>query len=159
MANFVLLYSGGSMPETEAEQAAVMQAWGAWFGQLGSALVNGGNPFTPQANTSRATERSVTARWGRWPPGTLLSRLTRWLRLSRRPRAAQFWAAARLQCTRLSRRCRQRLAGGASSKTAPGNWGCYFFLIDVSAALFSKYDRRCQEASGILKMYRGSGRP
>jgi len=49
MANFVLLYSGGSMPETEAEQAAVMQAWGAWFGQLGSALVDGGNPFTPQA--------------------------------------------------------------------------------------------------------------
>ncbi len=29
MANFVLLYSGGSMPETQAEQAEVMQAWGA----------------------------------------------------------------------------------------------------------------------------------
>ena len=31
MANFVLLYSGGSMPESQAEQAAVMQAWMAWF--------------------------------------------------------------------------------------------------------------------------------
>ena len=49
MANFVLLYSGGSMPESQAEQAAVMQAWMAWFGELGSALVDGGNPFTPMA--------------------------------------------------------------------------------------------------------------
>lgn len=51
MANFVLLYSGGSMPETQAEQAQVMQAWGAWFGKIGSALVDGGNPFTPVAKT------------------------------------------------------------------------------------------------------------
>jgi len=49
MANFVLLYSGGSMPESEAERAAVMQAWGAWFGALGSAVVDGGNPFTAMA--------------------------------------------------------------------------------------------------------------
>lgn len=51
MANFVLLYSGGSMAESEAEQAAIMQAWGAWFGELGSALVDGGNPFTPTAKS------------------------------------------------------------------------------------------------------------
>jgi hypothetical protein len=49
MANFVLLYSGGSMPESQAEQAAVMKAWEAWFGGLGSAIVDGGNPFTPKA--------------------------------------------------------------------------------------------------------------
>ena|SRR2546426_11848446 len=51
MANFVLLYSGGSMPESEAQQAAVMQAWGAWFGGLGSTLVDGGNPFTGTAKS------------------------------------------------------------------------------------------------------------
>jgi hypothetical protein len=51
MANFVLLYSGGGMAETPAEQEAVMQAWGAWFGKIGSALVDGGNPFTPVAKT------------------------------------------------------------------------------------------------------------
>jgi len=51
MANFVLLYSGGSMPESQAEQAAAMQAWEAWFHQLGSAVVDGGNPFTPVAKS------------------------------------------------------------------------------------------------------------
>ena len=51
MANFVLLYSGGSMPQTEAEVASVMQAWGVWYGQLGAAVVDGGNPFTPMAKS------------------------------------------------------------------------------------------------------------
>jgi len=51
MANYLLLYSGGRMPESEAEQAAVMQAWMSWFGQLGNALVDGGNPTSGQAKT------------------------------------------------------------------------------------------------------------
>jgi hypothetical protein len=51
MAKFVLLYAGGRMPETEAEQAAVMQAWGEWFGRLGGALVDGGQPFTATAKS------------------------------------------------------------------------------------------------------------
>src|SRR5690242_16227657 len=51
MANFVLLYTGGSTPESPAEQAEVTQAWVAWFGKLGSALVDAGNPFTPVAKT------------------------------------------------------------------------------------------------------------
>ena len=44
MSNYLLLYQGGSRPEDPAEQAKVMQAWTDWFGQLGSALVDGGNP-------------------------------------------------------------------------------------------------------------------
>jgi hypothetical protein len=51
MANYLLLYSGGSMPESPAEQEQVMQAWQSWFGELGSALVDAGNPFTPQAKS------------------------------------------------------------------------------------------------------------
>ncbi len=51
MADFVLLYGGGSMPETEAEQAAVMKAWDDWYKELGSAIKDGGNPFTPAAKT------------------------------------------------------------------------------------------------------------
>ena len=38
MANFVLVYSGGSMPETEEEQAKVMQAWTDWYSEIGSAI-------------------------------------------------------------------------------------------------------------------------
>ena len=45
MTNFVLLYTGGGMPESEEEQAAVMAAWGAWYGGMGDAIVDGGNPF------------------------------------------------------------------------------------------------------------------
>jgi hypothetical protein len=44
MPKFLLAYHGGSMPETEAAQAELMQAWGAWFGSLGSAVIDGGNP-------------------------------------------------------------------------------------------------------------------
>jgi hypothetical protein len=57
MANFVLLYSGGSMPESEAERAAVLQAWGVWYGKLGAAVVDGGNPFTPMAKSIASNGR------------------------------------------------------------------------------------------------------
>ena len=68
MANFLLLYSGGSMPEGQAEVAQVMQAWNTWFGELGSNLVDGGNPFTPQAK-SIASDGSVSD----GPVGTMAS--------------------------------------------------------------------------------------
>lgn len=68
MADYVLLYSGGSMPESEAEQAAVMEAWGAWFGGLGAAMKDGGNPFTPMAK-SIATNGAVSD----GPVGTMAS--------------------------------------------------------------------------------------
>ena len=45
MTNYVLLYSGGGMPESEEEQQAVMAAWGAWYEKAGAAIVDGGNPF------------------------------------------------------------------------------------------------------------------
>jgi hypothetical protein len=51
MTNYVLLYSGGGMPEGEVEQAAVMEAWGAWYGRLGDAVVDAGNPFMPAAKS------------------------------------------------------------------------------------------------------------
>jgi hypothetical protein len=51
MTDYLLLYSGGSMPETEEEQKVVMDAWNTWMGQLGSSLKDGGNPFTPASKT------------------------------------------------------------------------------------------------------------
>ena len=44
MSNYVLVYHGGSMPESPEEGAKVMGAWTEWFGKLGGALVDGGNP-------------------------------------------------------------------------------------------------------------------
>jgi hypothetical protein len=44
MANYLLAYHGGGMPETEEEGARVIAAWGAWYEKLGPAIVDGGNP-------------------------------------------------------------------------------------------------------------------
>jgi hypothetical protein len=44
MAKYLFVYHGGSHPETEADHATVMEAWGNWFGSMGSAVVDGGNP-------------------------------------------------------------------------------------------------------------------
>lgn len=58
MAKYLLLYAGGKMPESEAEQAVVMSAWESWFGQLGGAVADPGNPFTP-ASKAIAADGSV----------------------------------------------------------------------------------------------------
>ena len=44
MSTYLLTYHGGSMPESKEEQDQVMAAWTSWFGKLGEALVDGGNP-------------------------------------------------------------------------------------------------------------------
>ena len=49
MANFVLVYTGGSAGATDAEREKTMQAWGAWFGKLGDKMVDAGNPFSAHA--------------------------------------------------------------------------------------------------------------
>ena len=45
MGKYVLAYKGGAMAATEAEQQAAMDKWMGWFGQLGTAVADGGNPF------------------------------------------------------------------------------------------------------------------
>jgi hypothetical protein len=45
MGKYVLAYKGGGMAQTDEERQAAMEAWGAWFGGLGSAVVDAGNPF------------------------------------------------------------------------------------------------------------------
>ncbi len=51
MSKYLLLYHGGVMPETDEETAAVMKAWGSWYTQLGTAVVDPGNPFSPVAKS------------------------------------------------------------------------------------------------------------
>jgi hypothetical protein len=52
MGNYLMAYRGGRMAETDAEREAVMAAWGAWFGELGGAVVDVGNPFAGSASVS-----------------------------------------------------------------------------------------------------------
>jgi hypothetical protein len=59
MANYVLVYKGGGgMAPTPAAQEKIMADWGQWFGGLGQALVDGGNPFSGSA-TSIASDGST----------------------------------------------------------------------------------------------------
>jgi hypothetical protein len=45
MAKYVLAYSGGSgIPDDPAAREQGFAAWGAWFGQLGDAVVDPGSP-------------------------------------------------------------------------------------------------------------------
>jgi hypothetical protein len=55
MADFLLLYGGGGMPEGEQAQAKVMEAWGSWFQSLGDSVKDPGNPFGQQAKTIGAS--------------------------------------------------------------------------------------------------------
>ena len=52
MPKYVLAYHGGGMPETPADQEAVMNAWTNWFGTLGAAVVDGGNPTGASATVN-----------------------------------------------------------------------------------------------------------
>ena len=45
MSKYVYAYKGGGMAATEEERDAAMAAWGAWFQELGGAVVEIGNPF------------------------------------------------------------------------------------------------------------------
>ncbi len=47
MGKFVFIYRGGKSGATKEEQDKIMADWGKWFGELGEALADGGNPFGP----------------------------------------------------------------------------------------------------------------
>jgi len=44
MANYLLLYHGGGMPESDEEKKKLMAAWGTWMDACGEDLVDPGNP-------------------------------------------------------------------------------------------------------------------
>ncbi len=45
MTKFIFAYHGGKAPESPEEGQKVMQAWMNWFGELGDAVIDGGNPL------------------------------------------------------------------------------------------------------------------
>jgi hypothetical protein len=44
LAKYLFVYHGGGKPESEEEGQQAMEAWGQWFGSMGSSVVDGGNP-------------------------------------------------------------------------------------------------------------------
>ena len=44
MAKYLFVYHGGSAPANPEEIKKTMDAWGAWFGSMGAAVIDGGNP-------------------------------------------------------------------------------------------------------------------
>jgi len=52
MAKYVLAYTGGSTPESPAEQEKVMGDWMNWFGALADAVVDPGSPLGPASTIS-----------------------------------------------------------------------------------------------------------
>ena len=60
MPKFMFVYHGGKAPESPEEGAKAMAAWNAWYGSMGSAVVDGGGP----AGMSRTISRDGTVNDG-----------------------------------------------------------------------------------------------
>jgi hypothetical protein len=60
MSNYLFAYRGGSMAATDEEREAAMAAWGAWFGQLGAAIVDPGNPFGPSKSVGGSADAALS---------------------------------------------------------------------------------------------------
>ena len=57
MAKFVVIYTGGGgMAAEPAEQQKIMEQWGAWYGKMGAAIVDGGAPFGASKHLMNAGE-------------------------------------------------------------------------------------------------------
>lgn len=65
MAKYLFVYHGGSAPESEEEGRKAMEAWGGWFGSMGAAVVDGGNPVGP--STTVKSDGSVVGDGGANP--------------------------------------------------------------------------------------------
>jgi len=61
MANFLVTYHGGGMPETEEGRRQATADFGAWVGKVGDALVDPGAPLGPAKTVSADAVRSGSA--------------------------------------------------------------------------------------------------
>jgi len=59
MANFLLLYKGGGMPQTDEDKKKVMDAWGEWMKACGDNLVDAGNPCSNSKTVTKEGESDV----------------------------------------------------------------------------------------------------
>lgn len=71
MSNYVLIYSGGSMPTTDSERKKITDEWMAWYRKLDKAVVDQGNPFSPMAKNISVDGKILDA-----PAGSLATGYT-----------------------------------------------------------------------------------
>ena len=91
MANYVLVYHGGAMPEGEKAQADAMQAWTDWFTTSGR---RSSTAVTPRRGRSASAATAASATMPVARPATRSSRPARSTRPSPSPRAARSCRAA-----------------------------------------------------------------
>ncbi len=58
MSKFVLLYQGGTQPQSPEEGEKVMTAWMGWFAAAGSAILDPGNAFGAESATGASLPAS-----------------------------------------------------------------------------------------------------
>jgi hypothetical protein len=62
MAKYLFIYHGGENPESEEDVAKVLDEWGKWFGGMGAAVIDGGNPVGMSSTIN--SDQSVTDNGG-----------------------------------------------------------------------------------------------
>lgn len=67
--NYVMLYNGGRMPESDAEQEEILRAWDAWYSKIGNSLVDAGNPFASRAKSITSDGMVIDAKDDCMPSG------------------------------------------------------------------------------------------
>jgi len=65
MAKYLFVYHGGGKAASEEELAASLDAWGSWFGSMGAAVIDGGNPAGQSSTVN--SDGSVTDNGGANP--------------------------------------------------------------------------------------------
>ena len=65
MAKYLFVYHGATAPTNEVEIKKTMDAWGAWFGSMGKAVIDGGNPVGKSSTVH--SNGSVTNDGGAYP--------------------------------------------------------------------------------------------
>jgi hypothetical protein len=74
MADYLLLFSGGSMAISDTEREKMMNEWNAWYGRLGGAVVSRGNPINAQSRSLSSDGNVIPITGGPTPSGYAIIR-------------------------------------------------------------------------------------
>lgn len=61
MTKYFLMYYGGKRPSSPVEFASIMETWRNWTAEMGSAVIDSGNPFSQAAEVTSDGRTDTTA--------------------------------------------------------------------------------------------------